>query len=286
MNAMPTIHFTPGQDLPKPPFKSLGGKTKLLPELFARVPAKFGKYYEPFFGGGAFFWALHRTNMIRAYSIADTNGDLTTTLEVIRDKAMCEQLILRLGRMKNDAETFARVRSDHLPRHPVNQAVRFVYLNKTAFNGLWRVNSKGRHNAPFGGYAKPLICDEANLRACHEALAAGGARSTIVHTDFEESVAGAKSGDLVYFDPPYYPLVEKKSFIAYTAEGFTRDDHVRLRNAARRLKGKGVHIIISNSDCEATRELYEDFKIERVTAPRSINSDGAKRGHVGELIIT
>jgi DNA adenine methylase len=271
---------------PQPFIKWVGGKRQLLPELLARVPPKFGHYFEPFIGGGALFWALSPERA----TLGDMNERLTRTYNIIRDDV--EAVITRLkghaaAHAKNGEHHFYAVRKIAIDAYPsAAVAAWFIYLNKTCFNGLYRVNASGQFNTPMGKYANPTICDEANLRACAEAMAY---RATVMHTDFEKTVAGAKAGDFVYFDPPYAPVSASADFTSYTKGGFDVADQTRLRDLALALKRRGVHVMLSNSSAPLIYELYavsRDFKIEEVAAKRAINSKGSARGAVKEVIIT
>jgi DNA adenine methylase len=267
----------------RPFVKFVGGKTKLLPEILQRLPAAFNTYYEPFLGGGAVFFALTEENRFKNAVIGDANADLMRTYEALaRD---VDNVIRELKKHLYKEEYYYAVRklrpgllslTDH--------AARFIYLNKTGFNGLYRVNKKGEFNVPFGRYTNPTICDEENLRTVAAVL--GKDHGTAVTGDFERTVDGANKGDVVYFDPPYVPASETANFTAYTVGGFGLQDQIRLRDVAKRLAARGVHVLLSNSDTPLVRELYEKFNLEEVQVPRSINSKSGKRGKVGELLIS
>ena len=270
----------------KPFCKMAGGKTQLLDELLKRIPAKYlddlanhrSVFYEPFVGGGALFFALQP----RKAFLGDGNPHLIKTYESIRDDV--EGLIrqLRSPRYKNNETAYYKVRELAF-MHRETVAADFIYLNKTGFNGLFRVNSDGRFNVPFGKRKSPKWFDEEILRQCALAL-----RNTHLWSqDFEKTIFTARTGDFVYADPPYWPTSETADFRGYTKMGFGPDDQVRLRDAALRLKKKGVFVMLSNADVPPIRELYKNgFKIDRVEARRAINSVGERRGKVGELIIT
>lgn len=276
----------------RPFVKMAGGKTKLLPELLRRVPKTFATYYEPFVGGGALFFELRATfgaSKSRRYVIGDTNADLIHAYREIRDRP--DDLIRRLRGMKNNEAFFKKVRAFNLdtlePTTPgINsaRAARMIYLNKTCFNGLHRVNRKGEFNVPFGHYAKTKICDESNLRACQAALQG----VSISNASFTVTSEDAKEGDFVYFDPPYLPISDTSDFTAYSTP-FAWTHHVALYEHAKRLKERGVHVLISNSASPRIVKLYgEDraFKVETIAAARSINAHGDKRGKIQELLIT
>lgn len=260
------------------PIKWAGGKGALLPEILSRLPEKIGTYYEPFVGGGAVFFALAAENRFRHAVLGDANDDLMETYFAIRNDL--DEVVRRLKAHagKHSEEYFYKVRA----QRGVYVAARFIYLNKSCFNGLYRVNKKGEFNVPFGKYTNPTICDEENLRAVSEVL-----QSAELETDdFEKIVQTAKKGDVVYCDPPYCPASETANFTAYTADGFGPDEQIRLRDVARTLIDRGVHVLLSNSDTPLVRKLYKGFRLEEVQAPRRVNSKGGKRGNVGELLIS
>ena len=266
----------------KPFIKYCGGKTALLPEILPRIPAKIGTYYEPFLGGGAVFFALADEDRFERAVLADTNEELMRTYA-----ALCRypnEVVLALKKHVYEERYYYKVRArDPKALDAVACAARFLYLNRTGFNGLYRVNRKGEFNVPFGKYTNPTICDEQRLR---DASAALKRTTALAKTDFDKTVADAKRGDFVYFDPPYAPVSATANFTAYSKEGFDGEAQWRLKNTAKHLIADGVNVLLSNSDTPLVRELYKGFHIERVSAPRRINSNGAKRGNVGELLIS
>lgn len=266
----------------EPLVKWVGGKRQLLPHLLPLVPdaVKTGKkvYFEPFVGGGVLFFAV---NPPRA-EINDANTALANTYTAVRD--MAEQVIARLARLAKTHSViqYYRVRAAR-PRTCPDLAVWLLYLNRTCFNGLWRVNKKGEFNVPVGRYENPTICDPNRIRACARALK----NADVWSTDFEKAVETARSGDFVYFDPPYVPLTATSNFTSYGKDGFTDADQVRLRDLALRLKRRGVKVVLSNSSAPRVLELYDrHFSIAFVDARRAVNSDASKRGAVKEVIIT
>jgi DNA adenine methylase len=285
--------FAPVPDISpraRPFVKMAGGKTKLLPELLKRVPKKFGSYCEPFVGGGAFFFELRGTfGTSKRYFLGDTNSDLIHAYREIRDRP--HDLLRRLRGMKNNEAFFKKIRAwnpDALDPATDGlasaRAARMIYLNKTCFNGLHRVNRKGEFNVPFGHYANPKIADKENILACSKALQ----RVAVSDAPFAVTSEDAKPGDLVYFDPPYLPLSETSNFTAYGAP-FLWAQHVALYEHAKKLKARGVHVLLSNSASPRIVKLYgEDraFKVDVIAAARSINSHGDKRGKIQELIIS
>ncbi len=264
-----------------PVVKWAGGKTKLLSELIGRMPASYGRYYEPFLGGGAMFF---RALPARA-SLGDANADLMDTYRAIAIDV--EAVISAL----QDHAALHRASVDHyyLTRDLWNdrtgnvmtsaeRAATFVYLNKTCFNGLYRVNASGGFNVPRGDYTDPLICNGTALRVAAAALSS----ATLHSGDYRQVLDGAVAGDFTYLDPPY-----DGTFGSYTASGFAGDAQTELSCVVRGLVDRGVRVMLSNSDTPRVRELYAsaDYRIDAVRCARSINSDGAKRGKVGEVIV-
>jgi DNA adenine methylase len=269
--------------LASPVVKWAGGKRQLLGELLPRVPRRFGMYCEPFLGGGAMLLALQPAQA----EVNDLNADLIAVYETIRDDV--EVLIASLARHENTPEYFYTLRDAdrhkeayrNLPK--VEKASRLLYLNKTCFNGLFRVNATGEFNAPFGYYKHPNIVNAPVLRAvsCYFNQAAIG----FGHRDFTEVLADIPRGSFVYLDPPYDPVSDTANFTGYNQGGFSRDDQVRLRQCCEALSSRGILFMLSNSDTPFIRELYRDFHIEVVRAKRAINANGRKRGAVEEVIV-
>jgi DNA adenine methylase len=261
----------------RPFIKWAGGKRQLLPALIPNVPRRYGRYFEPFVGGGALFFSLAPPRAV----LADVNERLIRTYKGIRDDV--DTVIRLLGRYPHEAKFFYRFREDDVDsRTDAEVAAWFIYLNKTSYNGLYRVNRDNRYNVPFGRYANPNICDERTLRSCSAALA--GVEPIVA--DFEVAVESAKRGDFVYFDPPYFPLSATSSFTSYTSEAFGEAEHVRLRDTAHKLKKRGVRVLLSNSSAPLVRDLYSrDFEILEVSAIRAVNSKAAARGAIVELLI-
>ncbi len=277
-----------GHDLMARPFiKWAGGKTQLLPELLRRLPAAFGRYHEPFIGSAALFFQLQAQGRLRGAVLSDTNPELIELYTVVRDAP--EELIAALQEHAAhclDREYYYAVRSwDRQPswrqRAAVERAARMMFLNKTCFNGLHRVNRRGQFNVPFGRYAKPTVCDGANLRAASAALQ----DAELLVDDFAGVVGRAAAGDLVYFDPPYVPSSTTASFTAYTRHAFGAEQHERLAQVFRRLTERGCTVVLSNSATPLVQELYAGFPMTRVVARRAINREATKRGTVHELIV-
>ena len=264
----------------RPFLKWAGGKTQLLPELIKRVPPSYNRYLEPFLGGGALYFALQPKT---AY-LADYNPELINCFEVVRSNLA--DLKEELKKYRYDKEMYYEVReldrkADYASTSPIARAARFIYLNKTCFNGLYRVNSKGHFNVPFGAYKDPTILDAPNLTACSNAL-----QSAILKTgSFEDIAEIAEKDDFVYFDPPYAPVSETADFTQYVSGGFDASSQELLLLTCLKLHQKGVKWMLSNSNTNIIQELYRGFKVETVEAGRAINSKAEKRGPILELII-
>lgn len=270
------------QPIPRPFLKWAGGKTQLLGALDALAPRAFGAYLEPFVGSGALFFHLSRAGRLGRVLLSDANAELIDTYCALRDDV--EAVIDRLAGHSYDRDHYYAVRAlDPWTLDRSARAARMIYLNKTGYNGLYRVNRHGRFNVPFGRYNTPLICDAGNLRAVAAALR----EAELVCLPFATAAERAGRGDLVYFDPPYAPLSATARFTAYQRDGFALDDQARLRDTCLALTGRGVQVLVSNSDTPAVHALYADpaFRLHSVLANRAINSRAGGRGKVTELII-
>lgn len=274
----------------RPFLKWAGGKQQLVPALLEAAPASFGRYFEPFIGGGALFFALADRGALAGAVLGDANADLVATYETVRDDL--GGLVRRLRTLERRylaldaagrAALFYRVRNGR-PRDRLGTAARFIFLNKTCFNGLYRVNRSGRFNVPHGRYAEPRILDVEVLRAASSALATAELRTA----DFEAACADAVAGDFVYFDPPFHPLSATSSFTQYTSGDFGWADQRRLRVCIDDLTVRGVHVLLSDSPHPLVTELYEPagYELRRVPARRAINSKGDARGPIDELLVT
>lgn len=277
----------------KPFFKAVGGKRKLVSFLLDLLPKSFNDYYEPFVGGGALYWALEEEKRFKNAYLNDANIYLVSAWQAL--KASPYYLIYELHQAENlfnerdaDRKAIYNLARDFIDVSDVNsvqsvneKAIKFLVLNRTSFNGLWRLNKKGKFNVPLGKYKTYKFVDEDLFMECHKALL----NTTIYAGDFEYHVKAAKAGDVCYFDPPYLPLNKTSNFTSYTKDGFTLDDHKRLANCFKETAAKGVKCLLSNSDTEVTRQLYKDFKIHTVEMPRSINSKGDKRDEVKEIVV-
>ncbi len=260
--------------------KWVGGKRSIMDALKARLPEDFNHYYEPFIGGGALFFELHRTLQGKAY-LSDTNFDLVMAYSVVQ-RAPNELLeLLREHAQKHSEEYYYKMRDRHHLQNPAEIAARLLYLNKTCYNGLWRVNSKGEFNVPIGRYKNPGIIQEENIWACNQVL------KDVEIQCFNFDKIKPNESDFVYFDPPYHPT-DDTSFTRYAKLDFTEQNQVRLRDFALDLYKKGVKVMLSNSDTKFIRDLYKNkpFKIATVQAPRFVNCKSNKRNPVNEVLIT
>ncbi|GAB1779546.1 hypothetical protein PMEGAS67_50230 [Priestia megaterium] len=254
---------------PKPVLKWAGGKQQMLDVLIPNMPRKFNKYIEPFIGGGALFFAVSPENAV----IADSNPELTNLYEVIKNDV--DSLIALLKEMKNEEEFFYEVRKLKVESlSNIERAARMVYLNRTCFNGLYRVNKKGEFNTPYGKYKNPKICDEVNLRAVSEVLQ----RCTIVLGDYKEVLKEyAEPGDFIFLDPPYIPISQYSDFKRYTKEQFSEKDQVELANEVKRLQELGCYVLLTNSNHPLVHELYAEYEITVHETRRNINSKASNR---------
>jgi DNA adenine methylase len=254
----------------------VGGKGQLLSQIWPLLPARFERYFEPFLGGGAMFFALRPR---RAF-LSDVNEELIDCYTAVRDQV--DEVIRALREHRYEREHYYEVRALDPADLPIpERAARTIFLNRTGFNGLYRVNRSGKFNVPFGRYTNPSICDERNLRACSEALAGAELRVR----DFTHATVPSRRNDLVYFDPPYVPVSATASFTAYSAAGFNAADQARLAHIFEKLARRGVTTLLSNADVPALRALYEPFPTRRVLASRNINVHATKRGKVGEVVV-
>lgn len=270
---------------PEPFLKWAGGKRSLLPEILPRIPEIQGRYFEPFLGAGAVFFAIA---LEQPKVINDFNYDLIQTYEVIRDRLPA--LLKELEKHQNSKEHFLEVRawdrqSNFKSLSPVKKAARFIYLNKTCFNGLYRVNSQGFFNVPFGNYKRPNYLDVSNLTAVSLYL-----KNNVELSDgnYLEVTNKATNRDFVYFDPPYDPVSATSSFVAYQNAGFSRDDQALLSEEIVRLTKQGVPVLLSNSSTPFIRSLYGDkrvFEIETVSVNRAISATSAGRKAVNEVLV-
>ncbi len=269
----------------KPVLKWAGGKRQLLEPILSFVdrafPDRIEKYYEPFAGGAAVFFALVSRGKFERARLSDMNADLIRVYSELRDDADAVVLELqKLHEREHNEDVYYEVRAWR-PRKASARAARMIYLNRTGYNGLYRVNRSGDFNVPFGRYKAPRILDKARLDAAAKALQ--GVELAV--EDFEQSCKPAKRGDFVYFDPPYVPVSKTASFAAYHSKAFDLAEHERLAKTFARLLKREVSVLLSNSDTPETRELFGAFDWNSVAATRAINSKGARRGAVSELLV-
>lgn len=262
----------------RPVLKWAGGKTQLLPQILERLPARIETFFEPFVGGAAVFFALAAEGRFQRAVLADRNPDLVAVYRALQADA--EAVIDELSQMRHSEAEYYRIR-ELSPRRLAQRAARVIYLNKTGYNGLYRVNRSGQFNVPFGRYKKPNICDAENLRAAARVLEG----VEIVEADFEEVCARARPGDAVYLDPPYVPLSKTANFTAYARHPFGPSEHERLARAFAELERRRVAAVLSNSDTPETRALYRGFRAKKVQVSRAINSRPTARGPIDELLV-
>lgn len=266
--------------LPEPFVKWAGGKRIILDKLLERVPSKFDRYIEPFVGGGALFFALKSPISV----IFDSNKELINAYQVI--KTNVHELIDDLKKHENTKEYFLYLRNlDRIPEYNkltnVERASRMIFLNHTCFNGLYRVNSKGEFNVPFGNYKNPNIFNEENLLKASDVLKG----ATVICDDFQRVLEFAKKGDFIYFDPPYLPISKTSSFTSYTKDKFDLGMHVKLKEVCDELNKKKIKFMVSNSNSPEILKLYDDYNIEQIFSSRFISSNGEKRGKIREILI-
>lgn len=271
----------------KPFVKWAGGKNGLINSLVSFIPKNFNSYFEPFVGGGALFFYLKNLNILNSKKIYlnDKNVELINAYKQI--KINPNKLLEELEILKNNhsKEYFYKIRNldrdfDFYSLSEIFRAARFIYLNKTCFNGLCRYNAKGNFNTPMGSYKNPKIYDKDLIFSVHEVLK----NVSITNKDFEVVSLKAKKGDFVYFDPPYYPLNKTSSFVSYT-DNFSANEQIRLYKLFKMLDCEGIKVLQSNSNTDFIKELYKDFEIIEVISKRAINCKGDKRGKIMELII-
>jgi len=260
---------------PRPILKWAGGKTQMLEQLLPKIPKKYGKYIEPFIGGGALFFASQPKEAV----IADSNSELVNLYTIIKNNPY--DLINQLSTMVNDSDYFYELRSVDVDKlSNLEIAARTIYLNKTCFNGLYRVNKKGNFNVPFGNYKNPKFCDEDSILIASNLLS----NKEIILGDYKDVLKQhAKENDFIFLDPPYLPISQYSDFKRYTKEQFYEEDHVELANEVKRLQEIGCYVVLTNSNHPLVHQLYSDFAIEIIQTKRFINSDSSKR--TGEDVI-
>ena len=268
-------------EIPHPFLKWAGGKRQLISQMYKYFPKNFNKYLEPFVGGGAVLFYLKP----KFSTIIDINKELINCYKVIKNNVT--ELIKLLKTHKNEKDYYYNVRALDRDEEKfkklsnIEKASRMIYLNRCCYNGLYRVNSKGQFNVPFGRYKNPNFCDEENLSAVSKALE----KVKIIHGSFELCLDYAEKGDFVYFDPPYYPISKTSSFTSYTKENFREDSQHKLFHVFKKLDESGCKLMLSNSYNEYIKSLYKDYNIITLDARRVINCKAAKRGNINVLLI-
>lgn len=267
----------------RPVVKWVGGKRQIIKKITPYIPQTFLTYYEPFLGGGAVLFALQPKKAV----VNDINSELMNLYVVIKDNV--EDLIVDLKKHKNEAGYFYKIRELDRQKDmyqnltPIQKASRIIYLNKTCYNGLFRVNKTGEFNTPFGHYKKPNIVNEVTLRAVSDYF--NRAEIEFLCDDFAKSLQNVQKDDFVYLDPPYDPLSDTSNFTGYSRGGFGQIEQIRLKELCDQLNEKKVKFLLSNSSTDFIKELYQDYRIEVVQASRLINSRADKRGEISELLI-
>ena len=272
---------------PKPFVKWAGGKRQLLAELEKSFPKQFGTYFEPFLGGGALLFDLLAKKPNLKCSVSDLNSDLVLAYVTIRDKLgrLIESLENHSKNYHNDSTGYYYEVRKQEPKSQIEKVSRLLFLNKTCFNGLYRVNSKGKFNVPLGRYTNPNIVNRENLTTVSKFLQSD--KIKISCRDFESILNDAKKGDFVYFDPPYQPVSDTANFTSYTHRDFTEDDLQRLADLANQLNSKGSHVLLSNSNTKIVKKIFSSkkWKVKEIAVNRAINSNSQKRtGHKEVLI--
>ncbi len=273
--------------LVRPFLKWAGGKRQLIPEILAshlpekKLTAK-NTYFEPFIGGGALLFALQPQNAV----LNDSNAELINCYQVIRDSV--DELIEDLKRHENEENYYYAIREwdrgcDYQNKTEIERASRIIFLNKTCYNGLFRVNSSGQFNVPFGRYKNPNILDIAVLKAVSQYLQESQVR--ISNRDFEDCVRDARAGDFIYFDPPYDPVSETASFTGYDVNGFDKKEQIRLKKTLDDLTNRKCNVLLSNAYTDFIVDLYSEYKTTKISATRAINSNATKRGKVDEILV-
>ncbi|PZD72545.1 Modification methylase DpnIIA [Acaryochloris thomasi RCC1774] len=267
----------PSRIPPRPFLKWAGGKSRLLAQYQPWFPQDYSRYYEPFVGGGAVFFHLRPASA----TLSDINPELVNVYDCVRSQVEALIQQLEIHAQHHGHEYYYQMRAAD-QGSSIERAARFIYLNKTCFNGLYRENSQGKFNVPMGRYKKPTICNPELLRSASMTLQA----AQVYLRPFSEILQHATtSQDFVYFDPPYHPLSTTSDFTAYSRGAFTAQDQVQLRDVFVILAERGVRVMLSNSDCDFIRDLYQGFPIRTIQAARAINSNPAKRGKISEVLV-
>jgi len=284
-----TTNTNPGRSynhLAQPFLKWAGGKRQLLTTIQKYIPLKYTRYYEPFVGAGAVLFALQP----KPANINDTNRELINCYRVIKEQPEELLELCQHHQKRHSKQYYYKLRAQDRSHDfdllsSVKRAARIIYLNKTCFNGLFRVNSSGQFNVPYGNYSNPSIADPSVIKAVSTYL--NKAKVKIMAGDFARAVAKARNEAFIYFDPPYHPISNTSSFTGYSIDGFGESEQIRLKETCDKLSDRGCRVLISNSNAEFIRDLYKDsrYKIVEVKASRAINSVASKRGRISEVLI-
>ncbi len=268
-----------------PLLKWAGGKGQIVYRLISLAPKNWVRYFEPFLGGGAFVAELYSRGMVNSAVLSDKNPDIYNLLTVVRDHPM--ELIQEINdlRYNNSSESYydARDEFNSLNMFPsMRRAALLIYLNRHCFNGLYRLNSSGKFNVPFGRYKNP----HAPPREVFLSWSVFLKNVELKNCDFSDATRDVSRDDFVYLDPPYFPVTETSNFTHYLVDGFSFSDQIRLAEEVKRLDSKGAYVMLSNSDTSEMRKLYSDFNVHLVEATRNINSNPEKRSGAKEIIVT
>lgn len=267
---------------PYPLLKWAGGKGRMIGHIIPRMPKIIPTYYEPFIGGGAVFFELARQKRFERAVIGDCNEELMNVYRCVQENVDALVLELKKENYKYSKPDYMRIRAiDITTLSEVERAARFIYLNRTCFNGLYRVNKSGQFNVPIGDYKNPLICDEDNLRAIAEVLVS----VRVCKADFEKIVEPAQKGDVVYLDPPYMPVSKTSKFTAYNTDGFTEDDQRRLAACFEHLVDRGVCCVLSNSFAPLVVELYGKHNPTELMGARVVGGPASYRKPAKEIVV-
>jgi DNA adenine methylase len=287
MTMITLAHLQSDRTNPSPFVKWAGGKSSLVQELLHYVPSHFANYFEPFLGGGAFFFAICSRNRGFNANLSDVNAELISAYEVIRDQP--DELIQLLSKFQEEYfRTGSRSSYYYQKRQwkttdPIESASRLIFLNKTCYNGLYRVNSHGEFNVPFGRYRNPKIVDRENIRAVSNALKDTNAQLRC--SNYKTVISRCGKGDLVYLDPPYQPKSKTSSFTDYTPGGFSEKDQEELAEEFKKLVDRGCNVLLSNSETPLTSHLYSGYQTKSLVVNRPINSVGSGRTGYKELLV-
>lgn len=262
--------------------KWAGGKTQLIDQYKSLFPKSFNNYFEPFVGSGAVFFYIKQKFNPKNITISDINEDLIDTYNAVKEDLGVLNELLKKHKKNHSEEYFYKMREEfNTTKDKLKKAALFIYLNKTCFNGLYRVNSTGEFNVPFGKYKNPGILQNKKLNEASKTLK----EVKINCVSFEKVADFAKEGDFIYFDPPYYPINNTSSFTSYQKSGFLEKEQKKLAEVFKRLDKKGCKVMLSNSDTNFIKGLYKDYDIKTVKARRAINCNGNGRGIINEIVV-